>query len=376
MKDVLLEEVFRLLEEAKRLEATRCHRIEAATKYYEGCYAMRQIIASGALSSKKTSSLEKDSATSTVSSACKRLLEGKIEHYIKVARRLYFDDRSIHEEIQPESQSLWQEQQEKKQEQKPPTWIMIELLDDTISVMTMPTTATSRIPQTNASRYVRIESPLPRAQKVTRHVRIESPLPRTQKVTAKYTGPRPRPVAPPSQRPRPVAPPSQRHRINLPRVALAASERKIQLHINLAHSKLSQALDLDEKHLEHSRRQPLNPWPLLHKNVTHLSSREHSHRDAAIQAYVEASELYLGAIRMAQTQQSRLPSPSPSLSSFSSSSGGVVRTLTASVHSGLPKLKSLLASILDRVEALKHEEEPSRKGSGGGRRVSPTAVIW
>ncbi len=75
-----LENVFDLLKTATKLEK-RGQRIEAATKYYESCYLMRQIL----------SRLPQDHQTSSYAS----LLEDKIEFYTKAAQKLYFDDSSV-----------------------------------------------------------------------------------------------------------------------------------------------------------------------------------------------------------------------------------------------------------------------------------------
>jgi hypothetical protein len=78
-----LEDVFRLLEKATLLEKYG-QRIEASTKYYEGCHLMRQII------SRFPDGTEKDPVVV--------LLREKIKVYTLRAQRLYFDDSSI---IQP-----------------------------------------------------------------------------------------------------------------------------------------------------------------------------------------------------------------------------------------------------------------------------------
>jgi calpain-7 len=75
----LLDEVFQVLESAKQLEK-RGNRIEAATKYYESCYLMRQIL-------HHTPQNEQSMAT-------RSLLEEKIEYYTQAAQNLYFDDQS------------------------------------------------------------------------------------------------------------------------------------------------------------------------------------------------------------------------------------------------------------------------------------------
>mmetsp|Transcript_34076 Transcript_34076/g.34594 ORF Transcript_34076/g.34594 Transcript_34076/m.34594 type:complete len:223 (+) Transcript_34076:45-713(+) len=74
-----LEDVFNLLETATLLEKGG-QRIEAATKYYESCYLMRQVLS-------RIPENEKSSSTF-------RLLHEKIEFYTSAAQKLYFDDGS------------------------------------------------------------------------------------------------------------------------------------------------------------------------------------------------------------------------------------------------------------------------------------------
>ena len=74
-----LNEVFQVLESAKLLEKNG-NRIEAATKYYQGCHLMRMVL---------QHTPQSDSYLPTRS-----LLEEKIEEYTMAAQRLYFDDRS------------------------------------------------------------------------------------------------------------------------------------------------------------------------------------------------------------------------------------------------------------------------------------------
>ena len=114
----LLEEVFTLLETAKRYEHNN-QRIEAATKYYESCYLMRQILA------------ERNTNTNTDadSSSLSHLLTEKIQFYNTAAQQLYFDDRST---APTASKPL-------------PVSIGVLSGGDDISVLTTPTT----IPTTN-----------------------------------------------------------------------------------------------------------------------------------------------------------------------------------------------------------------------------------
>jgi hypothetical protein len=76
-----LDDVFNLLETAALLEKSN-QRIEAATKYYESCYLMRQF-------------LSRIPENEQSSSATYRLLEEKIEFYTNAAQNLYFDDSSV-----------------------------------------------------------------------------------------------------------------------------------------------------------------------------------------------------------------------------------------------------------------------------------------
>ena len=77
-----LDDIFNLLETATLLEKSN-QRIEAATKYYESCYLMRQFL----------SRIPENERSS--SSATYRLLEEKIEFYTNAAQNLYFDDSSV-----------------------------------------------------------------------------------------------------------------------------------------------------------------------------------------------------------------------------------------------------------------------------------------
>ena len=74
-----LDDVFRLLEKATLLEKDG-QRIEAATKYYEGCHLMRQIVS-------RCPQGDKDPVVI--------LLREKIRCYTLRAQRLYFDEGSV-----------------------------------------------------------------------------------------------------------------------------------------------------------------------------------------------------------------------------------------------------------------------------------------
>lgn len=75
-----LEDVFQLIETARRLEKAN-NRVEAATKYYESCYLMRQVLQHTPQNEQKSMKL-------------RSLLEEKIEFYSQAAQRLYFDESS------------------------------------------------------------------------------------------------------------------------------------------------------------------------------------------------------------------------------------------------------------------------------------------
>lgn len=74
----LLDDVFEILETATKLEKSGTNRIEAATKYYEAVYLMRQLL----------------SRTPQESMDTRNLLENKIQFYSQAASRLYFDETS------------------------------------------------------------------------------------------------------------------------------------------------------------------------------------------------------------------------------------------------------------------------------------------
>lgn len=82
-----LDEVFRLLEKATLLENDG-QRIEAATKYYEGCHLMRKIL----------STMDSNTTTHFAQADKHRisnLLQEKIQYFTKQAHRLYFDEGSV-----------------------------------------------------------------------------------------------------------------------------------------------------------------------------------------------------------------------------------------------------------------------------------------
>ena len=75
----LLDDVFEILEKATLIDKSGENRIEAATKYYEAVYLMRQVL----------------SMTPQEALDIRDLLEEKIQFYSAAASRLYFDDSSI-----------------------------------------------------------------------------------------------------------------------------------------------------------------------------------------------------------------------------------------------------------------------------------------
>ena len=430
MRDILLDEVFRLLEEAAILERSCQHRIEAATKYYEACYIMRQIVADA--ESKSTTSSQQ-----TFGRTSRHFLRAKIDHYTTLARQLYFDEMG--EKPQPQ--------------QQPATSVMIVLLDDAISVLTESNTTPPPIPvstsrgtlqQHSASVEIQrinspnpsapVESPRnPSAPVVTQQAEIQKPFsyvediqrnnpPKSSapvqnqhgnlrnfparignkrqiaKINFKRSTSNLNHVEPPIQRQspppitvssntmsrrrnvrnpstlvgtqqkssainpkRPNASLNRRHqqiersqhpqsrRSRIPRCAFATTERQINLRANLAHTALSKAIDFDEK-----------------------NGKNHDSRSKAISTYVEASELYLSAIQMGEQQKAKLNEAAtrrPGITPSMSSSIQLVQTMGGSLDIHLSKLKRLLVSALDRVEALKKEEQKQNQHMGSARNI-------
>ena len=105
-----LDDVFRLLENAKSLEKDG-QRIEASTKYYEGCHLMRKIVAETQLG---------DIDPVVV------LLKEKIQLYRLQAQRLYFDEESVISPTRP------------KRPTTPATIILSARTSDDISLLTLP----------------------------------------------------------------------------------------------------------------------------------------------------------------------------------------------------------------------------------------------
>eukprot|EP00531_Pseudo-nitzschia_arenysensis_P010601 CAMPEP_0116135220 /NCGR_PEP_ID=MMETSP0329-20121206/11076_1 /TAXON_ID=697910 /ORGANISM="Pseudo-nitzschia arenysensis, Strain B593" /LENGTH=417 /DNA_ID=CAMNT_0003630009 /DNA_START=139 /DNA_END=1392 /DNA_ORIENTATION=+ len=316
MNDIQFDEVFRLLGEATRLEKSGQHRIEAATKYYESCYLMRQIV--------ENEEANEGSGKKIGSSSC-RLLKDKISHYTVVARKLYFDEATMIP-LGPQER----QQQQQQQQQQPATSVIIGLLDDAISILTESQALPPPIPvpvlgyqqraDTHKNRNFSDSRRGNKTANYNQHNNDANPVLQQQQSKPYHHYFRP---------------------TKTPRCALATIERKIHLRANIAHSTLSKALDLDERH-----------------------ERGQNKRKEAISAYMEASELYLGALQLGKEQQSKLLALSRNKrqsSVFScSSSAAMIETMHACLNGLSIKLKRLLGSALDRMEALSKEEERSR----------------
>ena len=307
MRDLLLEEVFSLLEEATKLEKTGRHRIEAATKYYESCYLMRQIVANP---ENHAHSNDSDAGRSS-----RRLLHDKIDHYTKRARKLYFDESIA--DTRPTAS-----RKPSKQDSQPATSVMVELLDDAISVLTdIPS-----VPQAN---------PVPvsvlSAKPATKNIFSHSAMPH------RNNGARDTNHHEHQQDRKNIKLRQPYRRSKTPRCAIATTERRIHLQANLAHSILSKAMDMDEKRFGNPR--------ILHQ---------------AIESYVEASELYLSAIQLGSQHIHRLEEMQNDIQRRTSSTDGsskqLVDTTRNNLQSLLQKLKRLVSSALDRIEILKHEQ--------------------
>lgn len=346
MNDVLLEEIFRLLEEATRLEKSGKHRIEAATKYYESCYLMRQIVVATESSSpqKKINNEENNNTDDrTIGSLSCHLFEAKIDHYTAIARKLYFDEGTV-----IERQRQTQRPQEQQQQiQQPATSVIISLLDDAVSVLTeTPTTPLpSPVPVLGHQNHYHNNN-----NKGKPAGRRNLPYPTAPVVSSSENDPTHRSanqIHVTEMKQESQTTQQQQHRSSrwsriIPKQALLAIERRIQLRANLGHSALSKAVDLDER------------------------SGNFQTRAAAIASYVEASELYLGAIKLGDEQATKLEGyapgqPKTSSPPSSSSSKYLVRTMEDCSKTLRTKLKRLLVSALDRVETLKKEEEEQQR---------------
>ena len=305
MRDLLLEQVFSLLEEATKLERAGKHRIEAATKYYESCYLMRRIVANA-----ENNQLN-DSHSSSIGASSRRLLQDKIDHYTIRARTLYFEESAAG------TKALQANRTPSNKHSQPTTSIMIELLDDAISVLTeVPSVPPPRsVPLIGLSIQPETSNGVvsqPRMPHRTNQARNNNHLHHRSNSKPK----------------------NQWNHSKTPRCALATTERRIHLQANLAHSILSQAMDLDEQR---------NP-------------------QQAIASYVEASELYLSTIQMGNQHIRKLETMHagiqrrPSGSCGGGSSKELVDTMCNSLQALLQKLKQLVSSTLDRIEILKIEQ--------------------
>ena len=115
--------------------------------------------------------------------------------------------------------------------------------------------------------------------------------------------------------------------------------------MNLANSKLGQSIDLDE--YCHSQQQ----------------SNNQNNNNIIIDSYVDASEFYLDAIKLAEDHQKKYDNNNRSHLKLSLSSkvdpwrGPGASPSPSPIGTVIPKLKHLLISALDRVETLKKKME-------------------
>eukprot|EP00535_Pseudo-nitzschia_heimii_P001542 CAMPEP_0197186168 /NCGR_PEP_ID=MMETSP1423-20130617/13339_1 /TAXON_ID=476441 /ORGANISM="Pseudo-nitzschia heimii, Strain UNC1101" /LENGTH=395 /DNA_ID=CAMNT_0042637397 /DNA_START=155 /DNA_END=1338 /DNA_ORIENTATION=+ len=328
MKDVLMEEVFRLLEEATRLEKSGDHRIEAATKYYESCYLMRQVVASAAGCQTSRESDEKTFGPTTC-----HLLEAKIDHYTTIARKLYFDEGMVRDG--PRDQQQMGQPQHRGQ---PATSVIIGLLDDAISVITEPRTVPPTIP-----------APIPgtdgestaRPRNVPNDNAPVNSLIEPRRIGSIWNS---KGIGKPKQQPKQQ---KQRQEEQQPQTsrwkgALAAIESRIHQRAHSAHSRLSKAVDLDEQHA---------------RLASSDGDDDPRIRAETIATYVQASELYLSAIQLGEDRKAKLETSLAATKRASSRAVTAVVQATVDGQNALViKLKRLLVSALDRVEALKKEE--------------------
>jgi hypothetical protein len=364
---VLLDQVIELLEIATQLDKSgRHHRIEAATKYYESCYLMRQILA-GDAAGEGLSSL--DSSSTIISTTCRRLLEDKIEHYTKVAQRLYFDD-SASVAAGGESPA--------------PTSVIISLLDDVVSVLTStnhpleqqhpsssdPFTATlpqqqyfhpRNVPTTTTTTSTAVATTRSNPSTLLQ-LPVQATIVRRgggrETVGAVNSRNNPESLSKQQQQQQQQQQQLRRHfhnndnnnnirttgakpRARLSKFAKVEAERKIHIKMNLANSKLGQSIDLDE--YCHSQQQ----------------SNNQNSNNIIIDSYVEASEFYLDAIKLAEDHQKKYDNNNRSHLKLSLSSkvdpwrGPGASPSPSPIGTVIPKLKHLLISALDRVETLK-----------------------
>lgn len=359
---VLLDQVIESLEIATQLDKSGRHRIEAATKYYESCYLIRQILAGDAGEGSS-------SVCSTISTTCRRLLEDKIEYYTKVAQRLYFDD-SASVAAGGESPA--------------PTSVIISLLDDVVSVLTstnhpleqqqQPSSSdpfTATLPQQQYFHPRNVPTTTTKTSTAVATTRsnpstlLQLPVQATivrrggGRETVGAVNNRNNPESLSKQQQQQQQQQLRRHSHNndnnnnirttgtkprprLSKFAKVEAERKIHIKMNLANSKLGQSIDLDE--YCHSQQQ---------------SNNQNNNNNIIIDSYVDASEFYLDAIKLAEDHQKKYDNNSKSHLKLSLSSkvdpwrGPGASPSPSPIGSVIPKLKHLLISALDRVETLK-----------------------
>jgi hypothetical protein len=362
---VLLDQVIQSLEIATKLDRSggRRHRIEAATKYYESCYLMRQILAAGDAGGEGSSS-----DSSTISTTCRRLLEDKIKHYTKVAQQLYFDDSaSIAAGGGPA-----------------PTSVIISLLDDVVSVLTStnhpleqhhpsssdPSTATSpqqqyfhprNVPTTTTATSTAVATTRSNPSTLLQLPVVATAIVRRgsgrETVGAVNNRNNPKSLSKQQQQQQQqqqlrrhshnndnnnnIRTTGAKPRARLSKFAKVEAERKIHIKMNLANSKLGQSIDLDE--YCHSQQQ----------------SNNQNNNNIIIDSYVDASEFYLEAIKLAEDHQKKYDNNNRSHLKLSLSSkvdpwrGPGASPSPSPIGTVIPKLKHLLISALDRVETLK-----------------------
>mmetsp|Transcript_27870 Transcript_27870/g.32057 ORF Transcript_27870/g.32057 Transcript_27870/m.32057 type:complete len:326 (-) Transcript_27870:167-1144(-) len=302
---------------------------------------MRQIIAGSITSSSCENS-------STITTTRHRLLEEKINYYTKLAQRLYFDDTKSAVRGPP----------------PPATSIIIGLLDDVVSVFTIshplekphyPTRTTLPQNQNHTENDTDTEADYERltghstALGTTRSnpstllQAINNVLPRGSSngngLLLKKQQQRQRQYNQQQQ---------QRRRGSTTTFAKDAAERKIHIRMNLANAKLGQAIDLDEQqYYSHDSGGTIVEESCCYERIIH--------------SYVEASEFYLDAIKLAVDHQQKYPSQVIALSMSSKVDPWAMKVKAPSsspsssspISTVIPKLKHLLISALDRVETLK-----------------------
>ena len=414
--------IFQVLDVATQLDQSGFHRIEAATKYYEGCYLMRQLLAGGnnGVGNNGSSSIQ-------LSRTCRRLLADKIQHYTTRAQTLYFDETS-----RAAADGDIETSTEKR---VPPMSVLITALDDVVSVLTtlshpLQPTTTMAAAEEEEERVTQDEedfdedydngappTPIGRPADTTTLQQRKSRPPLMALPVATMIrrgggrGNRPRTTNTAStittgrrsseqqqqqqqqrhevrrrvqkQHPKHTTPPITKSRAEL------ASERKLQIQMILANSKLGQAIDLDEYY--HRYRTKITHNVLWTGNNSNKTCSER-----IVQLYVEASEDYLHLIQCATRHQQKYygqphhrrhrhhtphntaclkialsskvdPWRKQQQQQQSTSQVSSASTVTSQVTTVIPKLKHLLSSALDRIETLKLLTRRTGNGDGGGR---------